>query len=85
MSAEGIELEPGLGHLAKEVREAEEALLKTLEEDPGRKWSPRELQAKATNGWSAAVVSIAFWGLVSSNRLRVDEQLNVHPVAGNPA
>ena len=79
-------LEPQLGQLADEVREAEKALLAKLEEEPNREWNPRELQdAARTNGWSSSVVSIAFWRLVSSERLRVDEHLRVRSMASGLA
>lgn len=72
-------LEPHLSHLSGQVHEAESALCRVLAQQPERQWSPRELQEEATNGWSASIVSIAFWRLVSSGRLSVDEQLHVHP------
>ncbi len=71
--------EPHSSQLSGQVDEAETALLRTLVHEPERPWSPRELQEAATNGWSASVVSIAFWRLVSSGRLSVDEELRVHP------
>jgi hypothetical protein len=73
--------EPHSSHLSGQVNQAENALLSTLDQEPARQWSPRELQEEATNGWSASVVSIAFWRLVSSGRLSVDEQLRVRPRA----
>lgn len=79
------ELEPQLGQLSEEVREAEDALLETLREDPHQEWTPRSLQNAAVNGWSAGVVSIAFWRLVSNGRLIVDELLRVRPQASDPA
>lgn len=77
MTASRADLEPSLGRLADEVDAAEDALLQTLASDTTRAWSPRTLQEAATNGWSAAIVSIAFWRLVSSGRLVVGDDRRV--------
>lgn len=85
MTASRADLEPKLGRLADDVQAAENALLQTFEGDRDREWSPRALQAAATNGWSAAVVSIAFWRLVSSGRLKVEDDRRVRDLGNEPA
>lgn len=80
MSPEGSiaeETEPAVTELSKRVDAAEEALLSSLEgwTDPP---TPRDLQEGAQNGWSPAVMSIAFWRLVNRGKLDLDQQGRVH-------
>jgi hypothetical protein len=71
------EQETTLSELSEEVSEAETALLEQLGKEEAAGVSPRRLQESVRNGWSAAVVSIAFWRLVNSGQIVVDEGLCV--------
>lgn len=71
-----------LADIAEDVQTAREAILSTITEDPTRSWHPRGLidAAKVRAGLSTTVVSIAFWSLVESGQLEVDERLVVRAV-----
>ena len=64
---------------ATEVRAAEKAICAVVATSSGGTWTPRQLQEQAKNGWSMTVMNIAFWNLVNSGRLSVDERFRVKP------
>jgi hypothetical protein len=73
-----------LDDIAEVVQEAREAILRTISEDPDHAWHPRELMSaskgRLSNTASNTAVSIAFWSLVESGELEVDQQLVVRAV-----
>ena len=73
--------EQALAEVAEDVAAAREALRRYVSAHPDATWTPRALQLEVQNGWSTSVVSIAFWELVASGELAVDEQLRVRSTA----
>jgi hypothetical protein len=69
-----------LADIAEGVQAAREAILATVRDKPGRDWRPRELMDAAKGELSNTVVSIAFWNLVESGELEVNERLVVRAV-----
>jgi hypothetical protein len=69
-----------LADIAEGVREAREAILATFSADPTHAWRPRELIDAAKGALPTSVASIAFWNLVESGELEVDERLVVRTV-----
>jgi hypothetical protein len=69
-----------LESIAEDVHQAREAILATVQAEPDRAWRPGELMRAAKNHLRNTVVSIAFWNLVESGELVVDEHLVVRPV-----
>jgi hypothetical protein len=73
-----------LAELSERVSAAEDALLEALqgyEEAP----SPRTLQRDTRDDRSSSVMSIAFWRLVNSGKLELDQHGQVHPGASSAA
>lgn len=75
------ESEPTRALLAEQVQQAEAEICKVVDENGASAHTPGEIQTAARNGWSASVMAIAFWSLVSKRVLVVDESLHVHKAA----
>ena len=69
--------DPTFEALAREVREAEQALIATAAQDPQRWWYPPDLRAQARNGWSAGAVGTALENLIQKGRFAVNADLCV--------
>jgi hypothetical protein len=69
-----------LVQVAERVAEAEEVILRLLQEDAERDWSIRELQDAAaySNSLSPSVISIAFIRLRDAGVVRIDTNLRAH-------
>lgn len=70
--------ETALAELAKDVDDAEGALLALLERESDRTWTILELQDKAADGRSPTAMSLAFLRLLKRGVLRVADDQRVH-------
>ena len=61
-------LDVATAHLAKEIREAADALLAKAGQDTGRWWHAYELKDQTRNGWSAGALDIALSRLIDTGR-----------------
>jgi hypothetical protein len=66
---------------ADKVAAAQRSIRQLIQETPGRRWLPQELQDAAAegHGWSGSVMSLAFWELVEAGEIALDESLAVRP------
>jgi hypothetical protein len=69
-----------LESIAEDVHQAREAILATIRAEPNREWHPGELMRAAKSHMRSTIVSIAFWNLVESGELVVDEHLVVRRI-----
>lgn len=67
-------LETSVDSLAAAVEEATRNLLERLQQESDRQWSPRALMDAVKGGRTNTVMSMAFWELVNSNRITVDDR-----------
>ena len=63
-----MSLDVATAHLAKEIREAGDALLAKAGEQPDRWWFAYELKDSARNGWSAGAMDIALNRLIDTGK-----------------
>jgi hypothetical protein len=75
-----MSLDVATAHLAKEIGEAEDALLAKAGEEPDRWWFAYELKDRARNGWSAGAMDIALNHLIDTGKFDTDgDQVRIRP------
>lgn len=77
------DVDAALDDLARRVKLAEEAIRGVLAENPGARWTIRDLQDRAAkvHGLSPSVMSIAFLRLLKADEVRVDDDETAHAPA----
>lgn len=67
-----MSIDPAVAELRKEIEKAREALLATVEGEPARPWSARQLKDESKNGWSYGAANLALTSLVEDGTLVID-------------
>jgi hypothetical protein len=68
-----MSIDPAVAQLRHEIEQARAALVTTLQTNPERPWSPRDLKAESKNGWSYGAANLALTGLVDDGMLVIDD------------
>jgi hypothetical protein len=63
-----VTLDVATAHLAKEIREAADALLAKAGQKPEKWWRAYDLKDQTRNGWSAGALDIALSRLIDTGR-----------------